>query len=68
MRQLIRRYSRQDLTACGWGVTFYFLMVLALFALIGRTRLLGMVRGFTLGTGGMFARLLTRAADRQYGS
>jgi len=35
-RRSIRRRTRAELIACGWGVAFYFLMVLALFAAMGR--------------------------------
>jgi Na+/proline symporter len=34
-RQCIRKRARSELAACGWGVAFYFLMVLALFAFMG---------------------------------
>jgi solute:Na+ symporter, SSS family len=68
-RALMKRYARQDLTACGWGVTFYFLMVLALFSLLGGRVLLGtLALFFTVVTGVVFTRLLTSAAGRQYGS
>jgi SSS family solute:Na+ symporter len=35
-RAFIRKCARAELAACGWGVAFYFLMVLALFAVMGR--------------------------------
>jgi Na+/proline symporter len=35
-RASIRKRARAELAACGWGVAFYFLMVLALFAVMGR--------------------------------
>ncbi len=34
-RASIRKRARAELAACGWGVAFYFLMVLALFAVMG---------------------------------
>jgi hypothetical protein len=34
-RKSIRQRGRTEVVACGWGVAFYFLMVLALFAIMG---------------------------------
>jgi hypothetical protein len=66
-RESIRRDARRDLTACAWGVTFYFFMVLALFALLGGHFSLGILAGgFTVVTGVMFIRLLTRPAEHLY--
>ena len=35
-RKSIRKRARTELVACGWGVACYFLMVMALFAVMGR--------------------------------
>jgi SSS family solute:Na+ symporter len=42
-RKSIRKRARSELAACGLGVAFYFLMVLALFAVMGRHFLLAAV-------------------------
>jgi hypothetical protein len=64
-RQSIKKRARAELTACGWGVAFYFLMVLALFAIMGRhfqiaaaSSLLAVVTGTT------FIRALMRPVNR----
>jgi Na+/proline symporter len=66
-RESIRRNARRDLTACAWGVTFYFFMVVALFAFLGGHFSLGVLAGaFTVGTGVMFIRLLIRSDGHLY--
>jgi hypothetical protein len=62
-RESVTQHSRAELTACVWGVTFYFLLVLALFAALGGHALLAMGAGVsTVVTGFIFARLLIRPA------
>jgi len=62
-RESVKRQVRAELTACGWGVTFYFSMVLALFAALGGRALLAIGAGAsTVVTGVIFARLLIRPA------
>jgi solute:Na+ symporter, SSS family len=61
----IRKRARAEIAACGWGVAFYFLMVLALFAVMGRhfgiaaaSSVLAVVMGVT------FIRALVWPANR----
>ncbi len=66
-RESIRQHARAELTACGWGVAFYFLMVLALFAALGGRFLLAISAGLlTVVTGAMFARLLLRPSHQPF--
>lgn len=66
-RQSIRQHARRNLIACGWGVMFYFLMVLALFALMGGHFSLGILAGvLTAMTGILFVRLLTRPGEYRH--
>jgi len=64
-RECIRQRARAEITACGWGVAFYFLMVLALFAAMSGRFPLATAAGFlTVITGVMFGRLLMRPPDQ----
>jgi hypothetical protein len=66
-RKSIKQHSRRNLIACAWGVVFYFLMVLALFALMGGHFSLGILAGvLTAMTGVLFVRLLTRTGEYRY--
>jgi Na+/proline symporter len=63
-RESIRHHARKELTACGWGVMFYFFLVLTLFALLGGHIPLGIIAGLlSLTTGVLFTRLLTRPSS-----
>jgi hypothetical protein len=61
-RYAIRRRARSEIATCAWGVAFYFLMVLSLFALMGRHfRLMSIAAVLMTGTGVIFIRSLMRA-------
>jgi Na+/proline symporter len=62
-RQSIRQRARAEMAACGWGVMFYFLLVLSLFGAFGRHGLLALVSGMlAVLTGATFIRLLVKPA------
>ena len=64
-RASLKQQARTELTACGWGVTFYFSMVLALFAALGGHTFLAIGAGvLTVVTGPIFARLLIAPAPQ----
>jgi len=64
-RESTRQRARAEVAACGWGVAFYFLMVLALFAAMGGRFGLATAAGFlTVITGMMFARSLMRPPNQ----
>jgi SSS family solute:Na+ symporter len=60
-RAAIKRRAVAELAACGWGVAFYFLMVLSLFAIMGRHFLVGIISGTLMAAAGViFTRALMR--------
>jgi solute:Na+ symporter, SSS family len=65
-RNLIRRRGLAELAACGWGVAFYFLMVLALFAATGRHFEIMCLAGLLMAaTGVFFMRAVMRSPARK---
>jgi Na+/proline symporter len=65
-RKSIRKRARSELAACGLGVAFYFLMVLALFAVMGRHFLMATVSSVLTAVMGMtFIRALVRPGNAQ---
>jgi solute:Na+ symporter, SSS family len=63
-RKSIRKRGRTELVACGWGVAFYFLMVLALFAIMGRHfRIAAASSVLCAGMGVIFIRALARPSN-----
>jgi SSS family solute:Na+ symporter len=61
-RASIRKRGLAELMACGWGVAFYFWMVLTLFALMGRHFLVMSLSGLLmLATGAFFMRAVVRS-------
>jgi len=64
-RASIKQRARTEVAACVWGVAFYFLMVLALFAAMGGRFPLASAAAFlTVITGVMFARALMRPSNQ----
>ncbi|MFN7996654.1 MAG: hypothetical protein U0Q18_23785 [Bryobacteraceae bacterium] len=60
-RYAIRKRGRSEIATCGWGIAFYFLMVLALFALMGRHfQLMSIASVLMALTGVIFIRSLMR--------
>jgi Na+/proline symporter len=58
-REMTKRHARAELIACGWGIAFYFLMVLGVFAAFGRHLFLaGVSSACAIVAGLMFARSL----------
>jgi hypothetical protein len=58
-REMTKRHARAELIACGWGIAFYFLMVLGVFAAFGRHLFLaGVSSACAILAGLMFARSL----------
>jgi hypothetical protein len=64
-RASIKRRTRAEAAACGWGVAFYFLMVVALFAAMGGRFLPAIAAALlTLIAGVFFARSLLRPGSQ----
>jgi Na+/proline symporter len=64
-RERIKQRGRAEAAACGWGVAFYFLMVLALFAAMGGRFLPSIAAALlTVIAGVLFARSLLRPASQ----
>ena len=60
-RESIKRRGLAEIAACGWGVAFYFLMVLSLFAMMGRHFPLAVISGALMAAAGVvFTRALMR--------
>jgi SSS family solute:Na+ symporter len=63
-RKSIGKRARVELVACGWGVAFYFLMVLALFAIMGRHfRIAAVSSVLAVVMGVIFIRALARPGN-----
>jgi len=53
----VKRETRRDIWACGWGVAFYFVLTVALFGLIGgHLRIGALAAGLAIVSGWMFVR------------
>lgn len=64
-RTSIKKRALAEITACGWGVAFYFLMVLSLFAIMGRHFLVGIIAGALMAAAGViFTRALMRGVKQ----